>query len=232
QLAVVLRMFGPRDPATITATDVQEWISGLSLKPSTIRRYLATLRLVLDYAEIRPNPARDNRVRLPRQDKEHISPPSGRDVEAIMLNVPARWRLLLTTLAETGMRIGEALAIEWQDVDKAVERIRIRGGKTAAARRWVPIGADLLDEITTVTPPDDRVPERRVFEGTAAAVQNVMARACQSAGIAHFHPHDFRHRWASLQVKRGVPITEIAAHLGHSQNAITWDVYSHVLLDD
>jgi len=33
-------------------------------------------------------------------------------------------------------------------------------------------------------------------------------------------------------VKRGVPITEISAIAGHSQNAITWNVYSHVLLDD
>lgn len=48
QLAVILRVFGPHDPATITTSDVQEWISGLSLKPSTVRRYLATLRLVLD----------------------------------------------------------------------------------------------------------------------------------------------------------------------------------------
>jgi len=51
-----------------------------------------------------------------------------------------------------------------------------------------------------------------------------MARGCQSAGIAHYHPHDLRHRWASLQVKRGVPITEIAAHLGHSRQAVTLDV--------
>jgi hypothetical protein len=33
-------------------------------------------------------------------------------------------------------------------------------------------------------------------------------------------------------VKRGIPVTEIAAHLGHSQNAVTLNVYSHVLLDD
>jgi integrase len=59
-----------------------------------------------------------------------------------------------------------------------------------------------------------------------------MTRACQSAGLAHYSPHDFRHRWISLQVKRGVPITEISAIAGHSQNAVTWNVYSHVLLDD
>jgi hypothetical protein len=40
------------------------------------------------------------------------------------------------------------------------------------------------------------------------------------------------HRWISLQVKRGVPITEISAHVGHSRSSLTLDTYSHVMLDD
>jgi hypothetical protein len=56
-----------RDPATLTPADVQEWVTGLSadLKPSSIRLYLQTLRLVLDFAGCDPNPARDRRVKLP-----------------------------------------------------------------------------------------------------------------------------------------------------------------------
>lgn len=209
---------------------MQEWISGAALKPSTVRSYVATLRQVLDYAGADPNPARDPRVRLPRQEREQITPPSAREGEAIILNAPPRWRLLLTSLAETGMRISELLSVEWADIDQAGERLRVRKGKTAAARRWVPVGRDLLDEILRATPADDRVGS--VFSGSRAAVERMMTRACESAGIARYSPHDFRHRWASLQVKRGVPITEIAAHLGHSQHAITLNVYSHVLLDD
>jgi integrase len=55
-------------------------------------------------------------------------------VEAIILNGSPRRRLLLTTLAETGMRISELLAVEWADVDQAGERLRVRQGKTAADR--------------------------------------------------------------------------------------------------
>jgi integrase len=174
QLNAILPVFGDRDPETITPSDVQAWISGLSLKPSTVRRYLATLRQVLDFSGVEPNPARDTRVRLPRQEREQVTPPSARDVELIILNAPARWRLLLTTLAETGMRISELLSVEWSDVDQDGERLRVRRGKTAAAQRWMPISGDLLHEITTATPPDDRT--GRVFMGTAAAVQNVMTR--------------------------------------------------------
>ena len=50
-----------------------------------------------------------------------------------------------------------------------------------------------------------------------------MRRACVSAGVAHYHPHDLRHRWASVQVKRGVPITEVSAALGHARNSLTLD---------
>jgi len=37
-LAAVLPVFGDRDPAAVTMQDVQAWISGLSLKPSSVRR--------------------------------------------------------------------------------------------------------------------------------------------------------------------------------------------------
>ena len=36
----------------------------------------------------------------------------------------------------------------------------------------------------------------------------------------------------SVQIARGVPVTEVAAHLGHSKTSMTLDVYSHVLLDE
>jgi integrase len=72
-----------------------------------------------------------------------------------------------------------------------------------------------------------------VFSGfTPDVAKNVMSRACKAAGIAHYHPHDLRHRFASVKVRDGVPVTELAAHLGHSRKSLTLDVYSHVLLDE
>jgi integrase len=59
-----------------------------------------------------------------------------------------------------------------------------------------------------------------------------MTRACQAGGIAHYHPHDLRHRYASVQIARGVPVTNLAAQLGHAKNSITLDTYSHVLLNE
>ena len=51
----------------------------------------------------------------------------------------------------------------------------------------------------------------------------LMARSCVTAGIAHRHPHDLRHRYASVQIGRGVPVTQVAAQLEHSKKSLTLD---------
>jgi integrase len=225
--------FGDRDPFTITIADCQEWVGENSdLKPASLSRYMATLRQILDFASVDPNPARDKRVKLPRIETATIEPPSAEQVETIIANVPRRWRLPLRTLEQSGMRVGEAHQLEWRDVDVAGCRFRIRQGKTATARRWVAVPAWLMVEIQETCPLDDRAAERRVFPGfTPDVAKNVMARACVAAGIPHFHPHDLRHRYASLKLREGVPVTDLAAQLGHSKKSMTLDTYSHVLID-
>jgi integrase len=80
--------------------------------------------------------------------------------------------------------------------------------------------------------PDDRAAERRVFPGfTPEAARNVMTRACNAAGIAHFHPHDLRDRYASVKVGEGVPVTQVAAQLGQSRKSLTLDTYAHVFVN-
>jgi len=35
-----------------------------------------------------------------------------------------------------------------------------------------------------------------------------------------------------VKLREGVPITEIAAHVGHSRTSLTLDTYAHVLLNE
>jgi integrase len=85
-------------------------------------------------------------------------------------------------------------------------------------------------DVQEACPPEYRTAERRVFPGfTPNAARNAMGRACESAGITHFSPHDLRHRYASVKIGEGVPVTQVAAQLGHSRNSLTLDTYSHVL---
>jgi integrase len=90
-----------------------------------------------------------------------------------------------------------------------------------------------MSELSGVTPPDDRIPEQRVFPGATRQVLGMaMRRGCQAAGLALYSPHDLRHRYASVKVKEGVPVTELAAQLGHARKSMTLDTYSHVLLNE
>ena len=162
-----------------------------------------------------------------------VDPPTAADVDTIIGNVPKRWRLPLRVLEQTGMRVGELHALEWGHGDGAGRRFPIKAGKPAAARRWVAVPEWLMAEIAETCPREDRTPERRVFQGfTPDVAKNVMARACKAAGIAHYHPHDLRHRYASVKIAEGVPVTTLAAQLGHSKKSLTLDVYSHVLMAD
>lgn len=230
----LVELLGSREPEMIRWQDVQEALAslGADLAPSSLRGYLATLRSVLDYAEIDPNPARHRNVKLPRVESEPVSPPSASDVAVLISNVPRKWRLAIRVLEQTGMRVGELARIEWGDVDRANLRLRIRNGKTRAARRFVAVPEWLMEEIEATCPPDDRTEARRVFPGANKnTIGNAIRHGCKAAGIASYSPHDLRHRYISLKVKEGVPITEIAAQVGHSRTSLTLDTYAHVLVE-
>jgi integrase len=227
-------LLGNRDPATLTWQDVQEAVSSLSaaLSPLSTRNYVVMLRQVLDFSDVDPNPARDKRVKLPRANESLPEPPSEAAVAAIIANAPRRWRVAIRVLEQTGMRVGELRQLEWGDVDVAGYRFRIRNGKTRAARRWVAVPEWVMSEVLETCPPDDRTPERRVFLGATRQVLGMaMRNACKVAGIPNYSPHDLRHRYASVQIARGVPVTDLAAQLGHARKSLTLDTYSHVLLD-
>jgi integrase len=58
-------------------------------------------------------------------------------------------RALLATLAFAGLRIGEALALRWRDVDLAGGRLRVGRAKTDAGVRTVELLPALRDELTS-----------------------------------------------------------------------------------
>jgi len=224
---------GKLDARAITPSDVQRWVSTLGdLKASSVKRYITTMRQVLDYAGADPNPARDERVRLPKVERVEVEPPSAADVEAILANVREQWKLPIRTLEQTAMRVGEMCSLTYADVDWEGLRFRVRQGKTSAARRWVQVPEAIMAQLAARTPPDDRVADRRVFQMTGQDLRQAMGRACVSAGIARFSPHDLRHRRVSLWHREGVPFREIAERVGHSRTSLTSDTYTHVLMGE
>jgi integrase len=73
---------------------------------------------------------------------------------------------------------------------------------------------------------------RRVFPGAnRQKLGNAMRNVCRAVGLADYSPHDLRQRYISLKIREGVPMTEVAAQVGHARQSVTLDTYSHVLLD-
>ena len=228
--------FGDRDPASITADEVASWAAELtaSYKPGTIALYLLSLRMLIDFIGLEPNVARDPRVKKPKQVREEPQPPSAEQFVAILEALGERWRLLFVTIEQGGLRLGEAVALRWADVDAANLRLRLpRSATKRDQARWVYLPEWLIETIEATCPLEDRVPERRVFGGiTEASAYQAMSRACRNAKVPHYSPHSLRHRRITIWHQAGVPARELAERAGHARASMSLDVYSHVMPPD
>jgi integrase len=232
----ILPTFGERDPQTIAWGEIQEWVASVAveLKPGSVKRYMTTLRQLLDFAGVDPNPSRDKRVKLPTVIDEEPQPPTASQFLALLDAIPARWVLPLVTVEQTAITVGEAEALAWGDVDVAGCQFRLRRSTVKAQirsrARWVQVPEWLMDELALTCPLEDRNADRKVFAGfTGDGAKNAMARACKLAGITHFHPHDLRHRRITIWHHSGIPAKVLAERAGHARASMSLDVYSHVM---
>jgi len=147
--------------AAIEPRDVRRYIAsvkGRGVSANTVRLAVAPVRALfataLEDGVIRVNPC--SGIRLSGKTTED----DGRDIRALTTDeaahlieqVPEGWRLLVWLLLETGLRISEALALTWADVDLGRKRLRVerrlyRGKlappKSRYGRREVPVSDDL-----------------------------------------------------------------------------------------
>jgi integrase len=225
--------FAGRDPATITGPEVAEWVADLAQTraPATVKLYVGALRLLFDFIGVEPNPARDARVKLPKMQREEPQPPSAQHWAAILGALNARHRLLLLTVEQGGMRVGEAVSLTWGDVDTPGQRLRLRSSTTKRDRaRWVQLPAWLVDAIEATCALEDRTADRRVFQGCSeSSAYAAMSRACKLAKVPHYSPHELRHRRLSIWHQQGVPAREVAHRSGHARTSESLDTYSHVM---
>jgi integrase len=228
---------GKRPAEELTPAEVAEFVAGLagSYSRGTIRKTLQTLAMILDHAGVEPNPARDKRVRLPREDAEEITPPSAEHVEAVHRLLPSKHRLALLWLDWSGARVGSIDTTLVGDYDEPRRRVRLRTAtmKTRKAL-WVELPPALAEAIEATLPPrEDRDHDARMFADSGSdALRTSIAKACRAAGIPLWSPHDLRHRRISLLHLRGVPWARIGEFVGQRSLSVTADTYTHVLADE
>jgi len=233
------------------------------LAPASVRIIYSTLRALLNAAGddgmILANPA----ARLGRQLRL-VQPPAVRQEEikamtreqlAAFLKVSdqdRRYAPFFLLLARTGMRLGEALALQWDDVHFQAREIRVARalsagrietpksghGRTvdmsrelaaALRRHQVEQKAETLKRGWREMPP-------WVFCTEAATpldkskVRKVFARVLKRGGLPlHFSPHCLRHTFASLLLQAGASPVYIQRQLGHSSIKLTVDTYGRWL---
>jgi integrase len=245
--------------AEITPADVREFARALEaegLRPATVRRRLAPVKAMLATAVedglLRANPTAGVRIGSPvtadYEDDELVKALTVDQLARLVEEVPEGWRrLLVATLAQTGLRISEALGLRWADVDKRgrlMIRRRVRDGEVGATksrqgRREVPIAPALARELAAhrLASPwsadDDYVFSAEV--GGPIMARNLyrwLAPAAERAGVGWAGFHTLRHTAASRWLLSGVSIAQVSRLLGHADPGFTLRVYVSVLPTD
>jgi integrase len=243
-----LSVLGEREATALAVDDIVELVKTLTAngnKRATIEKTLQTLAMVLDDLGLDPNPARDRRkVRLPREDKRELEPPSADHVEAVYRLLPSWHRLPFLFLDWSGARVAAVDKTLVNDYDERNGRVRLSKAVTKQRRAlWVPLYFELSHGETaaavdaairaSLPPREDRNLSARLFgESNSASLRRAIARSCKALGIPPWSPHDLRHRRVSLlHDVHGWSWARIGEWVGQKDLAVTANTYTHVMLD-
>lgn len=233
-----------RPPVALTPDVIQAAVEGMigEYAPTTLHRHMRTLSQVCDYAwergRMAENPTR--KVRLPRRRERDMTPLAPSQVDSLVATARRtgsseageRNAHLIRTLATTGLRISEALALDWGDVDTEQRRLHVRKGKTAAARRAVPYPSSLAawfaqggDGPVWVGVRDGR---RLTYTGFRREWVAIVEAWGEVEGLTI---HDLRHTCASWLIDAGLDPVKVSRWLGHANPRVTLQVYAHMMPD-
>jgi integrase len=162
------------------------------------------------------------------------------EADRLMAAADGEWRTMITLALKTGLRLGELLALSWDDVDLVAGRLVVsrnlsrgkittpKNGKT----REIPLGDDVLASLK----------RHRHLRGdivfcqsngrmlTKGEMRHPLKRACKRAGLRHVGWHVLRHTFASHLVMRNAPIKAVQELMGHSTVTMT-ERYAHLSPD-
>jgi integrase/recombinase XerC len=244
----------PPAPADFDVLKIREWLAGLfdqRLDRISMRRKLAALRSFFRYlvrqGVIPTNPAR--LVLTPKAPKKLPvvmtaeqantlvdAPPA----EGIPAAWPARDRAILEFLYGCGLRAGELVGMNLEDIDFSERWIRVRG--KGRKERQVPFGskaAGALDRYLPERLERARAGESAVFLNhrrgsriTTRGVQGIVKLyATLVAGDSSVHPHSFRHAYATHLLSDGADLRAVQELLGHARLSTT-QKYTQLSLAD
>lgn len=234
---------------------VQAWVTSrtLSLAPSTLDRTYTFVQSVFKAAvenEVISRSPCLSTIERPRAEKVERLTLEPAQEDALVKATPERYQALVVLLATCGLRIGEALGLKVEDIDRDRQVLHVRRQldqhartvaplKTTESRREVPVPAHVLRALAAhrlAFPPyvsDDDLSGLLFTSRRGGPLRyDVFAikvfRPAAAAGLQGLTPHGLRHHAGSMMVHHGVPPATAARVLGHSV-AVLLATYAHAL---
>jgi integrase len=228
-------------------------VGGAGLHQTTVHNIGMTLRIALGSALelglIAKNPAAIRKTIPPPASREMLTWEPEECRAFLKAARGDRWEVLFHVALTTGMRQGELRGLRWSAVDLTAGTVAVtasvgasrlrKGPKTASGERLLHVPPHVVELLAAsrvsrkvvalgddepVFPNDAGEPflsnSIRVFH-----LEPLMGRA----GVRRIRFHDFRHTFATLMLRSGVPVKDVAYMLGHSDPATTIRVYAHAI---
>ena len=154
-------------------------------------------------------------------------------------------------LARTGLRIGEAVALQWSDIDfqgrfLTVQRNWVDGHLTtpkSGKSRRVDMSLHLTNTLKTLLVERKKETLKKGWGQTHWVFTNEVGNMMDTENFRHrvwtkLHPkagmrririHDLRHTFASLLIQQGESLAYVKEQMGHHSIRVTVDVYGHLV---
>ena len=159
------------------------------------------------------------------------------EAKRLLAAVDEDWRTMALVALRTGMRMGELIALRWQDVDLVAGKLTVRqnavkgkiGTPKSGKAREIPLSTETVAALKS----------HRHLRGPLVfcsmdgemlkytELRHPLWRACRKAGLRPVQWHALRHTFASHLVMRGVPLKAVQELLGHSTIQMTMR-YAHL----
>ncbi len=231
-----------RDLIALTGDDIRAFVASehrRGLSPKSLQRRLSACRSfyrwLLKNGRIDASPA--EAVRAPKAPRKL---PQVLDVdEAVQLvEVPTdaplglRDRALLELFYSSGLRLSEACALKWGDLDFAQGLVTVLG--KGEKQRVVPVGSHARNALQALRDEAAGKPDDFVFPGrggkqiSSRAIQLRMRHLAMRQGVyKRVHPHLLRHSFASHVLESSGDLRGVQELLGHADIATT-QIYTHL----
>ena len=241
-----VQQFGGDPVKGLTPVAVKAYLERLARRGyarRTVNQHFVVLRGICAFAcetfNVMQNPAA--LVKLPdKLPQARRKMPTPAQIETIKAMADTPDGLLLNFLMYSGLRLGEALALRWRDVDPQAETIRVENALYYAGRNQGQIKAPKSDagrrsviylkRLQTILEPHRGPASAFVFGGEQPMSKKAyycLLDRCRRAGL-DVTPHQLRHAYATLLFEAGIPEKTAQGLLGHAQISTTMDVYAEL----